>query len=100
NGGRWGGKQIVSASWAKKSTSPLTIIQNDRKYGYLWYVFEYPYKGRTIATFCAAGNGGQIAMAVPELDLAIAFNGGNYSDAASAIPARDYVPQFILPAVK
>ena len=100
NGGRWNGKQIVSAEWAKKSTSPLTTIQNNRKYGYLWYVFEYPYKGRIIQTFCAAGNGGQIAMGIPELDMVIAFNGGNYSDSAAAIPARDYVPQDILPAVK
>lgn len=99
DGGRWNGKQIVSADWAKKSTSRLTTI-GDSMYGYLWWLADYPYNGRKVRAFFAAGNGGQIAMAIPELDLAIAFTGGNYSDAVGRIPQRDLVPQDILPAVK
>jgi len=99
DGGRWNGKQIVSAEWAKKSTSPLTAMGKS-KYGYLWWLADYPYNGRSVRAFYAAGNGGQISLAIPELDLTIVFNGGNYSDAALFIPQRDYVPQDILPAVK
>ncbi|HLJ73426.1 MAG TPA: hypothetical protein VKU62_02490, partial [Thermoanaerobaculia bacterium] len=99
DGGRWNGKQIVSAEWAKKSTSRLTTI-GDSMYGYLWWLADYPYNGRKVRAFFAAGNGGQIALAIPDLDLAIAFTGGNYSDAAGRIPQRDLVPQDILPAVK
>jgi hypothetical protein len=40
-------------------------------------------------------------MGVPELDLLIAFYGGNYSDLPiSFIPQREYVPRFILTAVE
>jgi hypothetical protein len=39
-------------------------------------------------------------MGVPELDLLIAFYGGNYSDATLFTAQRVYVPQWILPAVK
>ncbi|HUJ15701.1 MAG TPA: serine hydrolase [Thermoanaerobaculia bacterium] len=99
DGGRWNGKQIVSAEWAKQSTSRATMI-GSRMYGYLWWLEDYPYQGRKVRAFFAAGNGGQIAMAIPELDLAIGFNGGNYSDPALYIPQREYVPQDILPAVK
>ena len=39
-------------------------------------------------------------MRIPELDLLIGFNGGNYGDPALYIPQRVYVPEFILSAVK
>jgi CubicO group peptidase (beta-lactamase class C family) len=99
DGGRWHGRQIVSEAWAKESTSPQTTI-GDRKYGYLWWLADYPYNGRTISAFFAAGNGGQIVMGVPELDLVIAFYGGNFNERAALIPQNVYVPQDILPAVK
>jgi hypothetical protein len=49
--------------------------------------------------YFAGGNGGQIFMGIPDLDLVIAFTGGNYGDASLFIPQRVFVPQFILPAV-
>ena len=54
---------------------------------------------RPACAYHVAGNGGQIAMAIPELDLVICFMGGNYSDPALYIPQNRYVPEFILPAV-
>lgn len=97
--GRWHDKQIVSSAWAKRSTSPLTSMQN-RGYGYLWWVIDYPYAGRTVHAFFAGGNGGQVALAVPDLDLAIVFNGGNYSDRVMLNSQSVYIPDDILPAVK
>ena len=38
-------------------------------------------------------------MGIPELDLVIAFTGGNYNDPALFIPQRQFVPEYILPAV-
>ena len=70
------------------------------KYGYLWWSVEYPYDRRTVRAFFAAGNGGQIAMAVPELDLAVAFMGGNYADRPGLNAQKVFVPEFILPAVR
>lgn len=72
-----------------------------RKYGYLIWINDYQYKGRTIEVFFLAGNGGQIVMGVPELDLVVAFYGGSYSDHKGTYLAQDeYVPNFILPAVE
>jgi hypothetical protein len=39
-------------------------------------------------------------MGIPELDLVIAFYGGNYSDAVLFKPQRVFVPEYILPAVQ
>jgi CubicO group peptidase (beta-lactamase class C family) len=99
DGGKWHGRQTVSAEWAKRSTSPLTQI-GDGKYGYLWWLADYPYHGKTVRAFYAGGNGGQIVMGIPELDLVIAFYGGNYSDRVMFVPQRELVPQDILPAIK
>ena len=99
DGGKWKGKQIVSAAWAKKSTSSLYDLLTFH-YGYLWWSTEYPYNGRNVRAFFAAGNGGQIVIGIPELDLLINFWGGNYSDRAGVTPQRVYVPQNILPAVR
>ncbi|MDQ6802379.1 MAG: beta-lactamase family protein [Acidobacteriota bacterium] len=99
DGGKWKGRQIIPAAWAKKSTSPLYDLLTFH-YGYLWWSTDYPYNGRNLRAFFAAGNGGQIVIAIPELDLLINFWGGNYSDRAGVTPQRVYVPQNILPAVK
>jgi hypothetical protein len=39
-------------------------------------------------------------MGIPDLDLVIAFTGGNYGDPALYIPQRVFVPERILPTVE
>ena len=39
-------------------------------------------------------------MVIPELDLVIATYGGNYADRVSLILQQEYVPRYILPAVR
>ena len=98
NGGTWHGRRIVSAEWAKKATSPLLQFGTQR-YGYLWWVMDYPYKGRTIQGFYAGGNGGQVVMGIPALDVVVAFYGGNYSDRVGFQVQERLVPDYVLPAV-
>ena len=99
NEGKWNGRQIVSREWARRSGSALRNLTRSQQYGWLWNSVEYPYKGRKVRAFFAGGNGGQIFMGIPELDLAIGFTGGNYADPALFIPQRVFVPTYILPAV-
>ena len=49
--------------------------------------------------FFAAGNGGQIVMGIPELDLLIAFYGGNYSDSIMFRAQDVLIPDYILKSV-
>ncbi|HEY6158640.1 MAG TPA: serine hydrolase [Gemmatimonadales bacterium] len=102
NGGRWNGRQIVSAEWARRSTAALRNLTPTQQYGYLWNSMQYPYQGGPdgkVRGFFAGGNGGQISMAVPDLDLVIVFTGGNYNDAATFRAQRDFVPEWLLPTV-
>jgi len=98
DGGRWRGRPIVSREFARKSTSPLYELRGIH-YGYLWWVQEFPFKGGVVQAFFAGGNGGQVVMGIPKLDLLIAFFGGNYSDPVLFVPQRVFVPEHILPAV-
>lgn len=98
DGGRWHGQRIVSPAWATKSTARLFEI-GANGYGYLWWVRDFPHQGGTVRAFYAGGNGGQVIMGIPELHLAIAFFGGNYSDPVMFNTQRVYVPKYILPAV-
>jgi len=95
----WHGKRILDADFAKRASSPLHDLRGIQ-YGYLWWNIEYPYKDRKLRAYFAGGNGGQLVMAVPELDLVIATYGGNYADRVSLLLQQEYVPQYILPAVR
>ena len=100
NGGKWRGRRILSEEWAERASSPLREMW-DLQYGYLWWVRDVPYKGRTTRVYYAAGNGGQTSLAVPELNLAVAFFAGNYSDGApSHALQEEYVPEHVLPAIR
>src|SRR5438128_3143292 len=100
NNGRWNGRQLVSADWVRRSTAPLRDLTPTQQYGYLWNSVAYDYQGRKIRAFFAGGNGGQVSMGIPDLDLVIAFTGGNYNDPVLFTGQRVYVPRYILPAVK
>jgi CubicO group peptidase (beta-lactamase class C family) len=99
DGGRWRGRQVVSPEWARRAVSPLYEMSGGH-YGYLWWVTEYPHRGRTVRAFYAGGNGGQVVMGFPDLGLVIAFYGGNYSDRTTYVSQRVYIPQYILPAIE
>src|SRR5437764_1287088 len=100
NNGRWNARQLVSADWVRRSTAPLRDLTPTQQYGYLWNSVAYDYNGRKMRAFFAGGNGGQVSMGIPDLDLVIAFTGGNYNDPVLFTGQRVYVPRYILPAVK
>lgn len=101
NDGVWNGRRIFTREWSRRATATAVteIGGRQRQYGYLWWIMEYPYQERKVRAYFAAGNGGQIVMAIPDLDLVIAFYGGNYNDPSLFIPQNVYVPQYILPAI-
>ena len=103
NGGVWNGRRIVSTEWARRATSPLVTMPGKpppSQYGYGWWVGEYPTHGRKVRMFVAAGNGGEFVYAVPDLDLVVAFFAGNYYDPLQNVSTYEYMPRYILPAMK
>lgn len=60
--GRFGGKQIVSEDWIKASITPG---EHASFYGYLWWL-DY---ASPIRNYAATGDGGQLTIIYPDLDL-------------------------------
>lgn len=99
NNGVWNGKRVVSEEWVRRSIAPHYPLQ-DRNYGYLWWVDDYPWQGRTLKAFYAGGNGGQVVIGIPELDLVICFWGGNYSSRTLYRMQNDLTTDYVLQAVR
>jgi CubicO group peptidase (beta-lactamase class C family) len=91
--GVWNGRRIVPAEWVRASTaprmeiSPQTTGMSEAEFGnsygrghdgLAWHVNPTMSGGRSYASYEATGNGGQVLVVVPELELAVVFTGGNY----------------------
>jgi len=92
-GGVWNGRQIIKEGWVKESTAPQIAISAETtgttpevfennyfggSQAYIWRVDTVAVGERRYASYEASGNGGQLLIVVPELDLTVAFTGGNY----------------------
>jgi CubicO group peptidase (beta-lactamase class C family) len=77
-GGTWNGKQIVPAEWVKRATTPVIPLPRNRFYGYHWYMGDVVAGTRPHRWIGGIGWGGQWLFAVPDLDLVVAINCGNY----------------------
>jgi CubicO group peptidase (beta-lactamase class C family) len=115
DGGVWHGRRIVDAAWVKESTathvavSPATTgLAPDRfadfyfpgEDGYAWHIAHLHTPGRDYRAYGAGGNGGQLLIVVPELDLVVAFTGGNYGQGLIWNKWRDeLIPSAIIPAI-
>ncbi len=93
DGGKWKGKQIISANWV--TTASSTIINNTSTfsgsgpgtgYGYNWWTEKLYINNNTILinSFVAEGYGGQYIFVVPSLRAVVVFTGGNYGIYQSA----------------
>ncbi len=100
-GSRWNGRQVVSRRWVERATRPHSSINGENDYGYGWWINQYRVGGKTYHVYYASGNGGQLVIVIPELDLVVMFAGGNYGNFPTWGKFRDeLVPQFIIPAVE
>jgi len=98
-GGTWHGRRLLSRAFVARASSPLVKINGEREYGLLWWPQAYRVGERTVRGFAALGNGGQIVMVFPELELVIATNGGSYASRGWRYVGGELVPQ-VLAAVR
>ena len=98
--GRWHGKQIVSADWVARATAAHSSINQPDDYGFGWWRITYHVAGHDYAAFYASGNGGQLAIAIPELDVVVSIMSGNYGDFKTWKHfVEDDVPRYVIPAI-
>jgi len=103
DGGRWNGARVLSEAWVADSVAAHASINEPDDYGYGWWrtELENPATGKRHRVFYASGNGGQLIIGVPDLELVVQFSAGNYGNFPVWIRfLRDLVPQYVLPAVE
>lgn len=99
NDGVWNGERILPEGWAAAATTPYFPL-NNQHYGYGWWLIDYEYQGERVDAFYSGGNGGQMVIIVPALDLVVMVNAGNYGDFRNLLALRDdFVGAYIVPAV-
>jgi CubicO group peptidase (beta-lactamase class C family) len=105
NGGAWNGRRIVSKEWVEESTAhqssftPALDAEGEHQYGFGWHIHKLNAGGHVYRDFAASGNGGQVVVVIPELDLVVAFNGGSYGEFRKWYRWElELVPQYIIPA--
>ncbi len=116
NRGVWNGRRIVDESWIKTSIAPRVHISpastgmSAEEFGnfygeaddaYTWHLSKVKAGDQTFDTFAATGNGGQLLIVVPKLELVVVFTGGNYGQ--GGIWSRwgsEILPKEIIPAIR
>ncbi len=106
SGGIWHGTRIVSEDWVRQSTTaystfdPQTNYDAPHEYGFGWHINRLQVGDQVFRAYSAGGNGGQIVMVVPDLDLVVSINGGSYGEFTKWYRwGLQLVPQYIIPAL-
>ncbi|HEX3235961.1 MAG TPA: serine hydrolase domain-containing protein [Gemmatimonadales bacterium] len=99
--GLWRGQRIVPDQWVRQSTTRQVRASPDNDDGFGWHLFHLQVGTRQYREYEANGNGGQLLIVVPELDLAVVFTAGNYNNYGVWRKFRDeLVPEVIIPAIR
>jgi CubicO group peptidase (beta-lactamase class C family) len=103
NRGVWNGRRVVTKDWVERSTSRQSsfgpTLGADHDYGYGWHLYHFEVGGHNYRAYAAGGNGGQIVMVIPDLDLVVGFTGGAYGEFTKWYKWQtELAPQFIIPA--
>jgi CubicO group peptidase (beta-lactamase class C family) len=92
DGGKWGQRQVLPASWVQESLRKHSTVQNV-SYGYLWWLKYLEKDGVRYNGMAAQGNGGQKIFIFPDHQLVVVTTGGNYN---SQSPADELILTYIL----
>jgi len=103
NDGMWEGNQIITSDWINASqyehvTSTENFIPNT-SYGYYWWLTNFIVNGTSYKCFFAAGWGDQHMFIIPNLNMIVEFNSGNYQG-ISGISPLDLMNNYILKAIE
>ena len=104
-GGKWDGKQIVSADWIRQSTQMQVEGQQLGPfmvhYGYLFLVGDPLFEAPNLKGFyVASGNGGQVIWVIPKSDLIIVITGSNYDSELGQSQIIDIFMNHLWPALQ
>ena len=101
NGGTLEGRRILSADWLRTMLTPKVGATPDRDYGYLWWTrfFAVSGGGRTGGALML-GNGGNMAVLLPEYDAVIVIAATSYNDDDAFDHSVAIVENYVIPELE
>jgi len=100
NGGVWNGKRIVSESWVKKSIQPHAQIDDETKYGYLWWLKTFKSGDKKFAAYFMTGAGGSKVLVFPELEMTVVVTSENFRVREAHELTNRLLSEYILASVE
>ncbi|MFE1600798.1 serine hydrolase domain-containing protein [Methylobacterium sp. ID0610] len=100
------GRQVVPAAWIAAATTPAVSVDEIRRFGYHWYVWDVG-SGKPLGwlpehldrVWACYGEGGQRLFVLPQRDLVVAVTAGNYLAEDQWIPPNRVLREIVLPGL-
>jgi CubicO group peptidase (beta-lactamase class C family) len=98
-GGKWNGKQVISAAWVENSLRPHANAREDTDYGYLWWLETFHSQGTAVRTYGMYGTGGNMVVASPDQKTVIVITTTNFRVPKASTLTDKLLVDHILPAI-
>ncbi len=99
DGGKWNGKQIISAAWVENSVRPHANAREDTDYGYLWWLETFHSQGRPLRSYGMYGTGGNKVLVFPDEQLVVVITTTNFRVPKASTITDKLFEDYILPAI-
>jgi CubicO group peptidase (beta-lactamase class C family) len=100
NDGVWKGTQIVSENWVRESIKPHVQVDDETKYGYLWWLREFQSGDKKYSAYLMSGNGGNKVAVFPELNMVVVITSTNYNTKGMHEQTDRLLTDYILPSAE
>jgi len=97
--GTWRGRRVLPSDWVRTVLAPRTRFEPDHEYGLGWHLRTVQTPSGPLRTYSAEGNGGQLLIVAPSLDLVLLITAGNYGDFGTWSRFLKILPEEIVPAI-
>jgi len=100
NGGKWNGREVISADWVKRSTTPHVQVDEQTEYGYFWWLKSFSTPSAKFPAYLMQGSGGNKVAVFPELDAVVVITTTNYHERGAHQLTDRLLTDYILSAVE
>ena len=78
DGGRWQGQQLIPESWIRQVVTPVHLVDEKQRYGYLFWMRDYKTPCGYRAAWFMSGNGGNVVAGIPDEDMVVVVTRRHY----------------------
>lgn len=98
-GGRWNGRQIVSANWIEAALTVRRASRPNQNYGYFIFEEDYSTACGTQRVWYMAGNGGSQILVLRDLNAAVVITRAAFNVHGASAQTSDMIKKYLLPSL-